>query len=100
MAGITDRLAESWDDFIVALRSNEGFQKAYYEKLVEVLREAAREWSNADAIPRLAANVLVDIVPVTQSAADAYKEPVRQQIYDAGHELYDLVIDCVAVNPD
>lgn len=100
MAGATDRLVEAWDDYIVPLRSNEGFQEERYEALAAALRNCASEWRDAESIPRLAANVLVDVVPLSQAAAEAYEEPVRQQIMDASFTLYDLVIECVGSEPD
>lgn len=96
MTDVTNRLADAWGDYIVALRSNEGFQEDLYDRLAGALRECAAEWQDADSIPKLAANVLVDIVSVSQSAAGAYDEPVRKRIMDASFELYDLVNDCVA----
>ena len=99
MTGMADRLMDAWGDYIVALRSNEGFKEDLYDRLVSVLRDCAPEWRDAEAIPKLAVNVLVDIVSVSQAAADSYPEPVRQRIYDASFELYDLIIECVGAAP-
>lgn len=99
MAAEAERLADAFSAFAVALRSNEGFQPELYERVVAVLRDCADAWGGAEAIPRLAVNILVDIVPVTQSAAEAYPQPTRQQILDASFKLYDLIMECVAVDP-
>jgi len=93
---LSTRLAAAWGDFIVALRSNEGFQDDLYTALVRVLRDCAPGWWQVHAIPKLGANILVEIVPATQAAAEAYAEPVRTRVLDASFELYDLVIECFA----
>lgn len=95
-----ERLEVASGDFIVALRSNDGFREDLYGRLVAVLQECARAWQGADCIPRLAVNVLVDIVPAVQGSAEAYPEPVRQQIYDSSFTLVDLIQECVAIDPD
>lgn len=99
MTDVTNRLAETWADYVVALRSNEGFQEDLYNALVQALRDCAHEWRHADSIPKLAANVLADIVPLSQAAAGAYAEPTRKRIMDASFELYDLITECVAPEP-
>jgi hypothetical protein len=98
MSAEAERLEQASGDFLVALRSNDGFLRPLYDRLADALRECAAAWRGQDRIPRLGANVLVDIVPATQAAADAYPEPVRQQIYDASFELADLVAECVALD--
>jgi len=99
MTGIADRLMDAWGDYIVALRSNEGFKEDLYDRLVSVLRDCAPEWRDAEAIPKLAVNVLVDIVSVSQAVAESYSEPVRQRVYEASFELYDLIVECVGAAP-
>lgn len=96
MADVTDRLVSAASDFLVALRSNQGFQDDLYEALASSLRDCTSEWRGVDSIPRLATTVLVEIVPAAQAVADSYDEPVRQRIMDASFELYDLIIECVA----
>ena len=96
MSDLSTRLADAWGEFIVALRSNEGFRADPYAALVGVLRDCAPGWWQVDAIPKSGANVLVEIVPATQAAAEAYDEPVRTRVLDASFELYDLVVECFA----
>lgn len=99
VSGVAQRLEQASGDFLVALRSNDGFSQELYDELADALRACASAWQDEDSIPRLGANVLVDIVPATQAAADAYPEPVRQRVYDASFALYDLVAECVALRP-
>ncbi|WP_424187902.1 hypothetical protein ACOBQX_08585 [Actinokineospora sp. G85] len=99
MSDAVDRLLDAWGDYIVALRSNEGFKEDLYDRLFSVLRECEREWRDTEAIPKPGVNVLVDIVSVSQAVADSYPEPVRQRIYDASFELYDQIIECVTTAP-
>ncbi|MBE1470724.1 hypothetical protein [Kibdelosporangium phytohabitans] len=95
MADVTAQLVDASGDFLVALRSNEGFQQDLYDRLVGVLRDCAREWREADVVSKLAADVLVSIVPASWAAAESYAEPERQRIMAASFALYELVGECV-----
>ncbi|WP_153031051.1 hypothetical protein [Amycolatopsis sp. YIM 10] len=95
MSTETERLETASGDFLVALRANEGFQQDLYDALTAALRDCATAWEGADTLPRAAVGVLVDLVPATQGAAEAYPEPVKQQVYDASYELHDLITDAV-----
>ncbi|RZS45166.1 hypothetical protein EV193_1011053 [Herbihabitans rhizosphaerae] len=97
---IVERLVDAAGWFVVALRTNEGFQQALYDELADTLRTCAVAWSGADSIPRQAVNVMVDPVPATHAAAEAYPEPQRQRIYDAGYELHDLLTECTTDAPN
>jgi hypothetical protein len=92
---VTARLEEATVDFLVALRSKDGFQQDLYNRLVDVLRECVPVWQDADSIPRSVVSLLVEIVPSAQASADLYPEPVRQRILDASFELYDLIMEGV-----
>jgi hypothetical protein len=59
------RLAEASGDFLVALRMNEGFKDDLYKSLTSILAECEIEWWHKNCIPRLAVNVLVDLVVAT-----------------------------------
>ncbi|WP_054054487.1 hypothetical protein [Alloactinosynnema sp. L-07] len=98
MKDAAEWLARTSADFVVALRSNEGFRRDLFERLVSALEDCAVEWAGRDCIPRLAANVLVELVVSVQAAADAYEGPLRQEILDASYELFDLVVACVGVD--
>jgi hypothetical protein len=96
---VEQRLAQVSGDFLVALRMNEGFKVELYDSLTSVLVECEVEWRNESCIPRLAVNVLVDLVVAIQGAAELYPEPTRQQIYDASFQLGDLVGEAVGIAP-
>jgi hypothetical protein len=96
---VEQRLAQASGDFLVALRMNDGFQSNLYDALTSVLSECAVQWQSEDCIPRLAVNVMVDLVIATQGAAELYPEPVRQQVYDASFHFNDLIGEAVGIDP-
>ena len=65
-------LLTAWEDFIVALRIRDG-------------------------LPRLGANILVDIFPATEASAYLYTGEERTRIQEVSFDLQDLVQECVGV---
>lgn len=90
-------LLQAVEAFGVPLRSGEGFNEAGFQSLVDALRACATAWADADTIPKLAANVLVDLAPATEAASYAYRDAVAERIREASYTLADLIRDCVAV---
>jgi hypothetical protein len=66
-------LLAAWEDFTVALRMRDGLSARAYERLRDALRACARSWEGRDSVPRLGANILVDIFPATEASADLYQ---------------------------
>lgn len=101
MSGTSDatlaELLAAWEDFIVGLRMRQGLSESSLERLRESLRACASAWEGHESIPRLGANILVDIFPATEASADLYEEEVRARIQEVSFHLQDLVQECVAV---
>ncbi len=96
-ARIVDELVEAATDFVVSLRSNEGFNEEQYDRLVVMLRRCADAWRESDQIPRKAVNALVDLQPAAIAAADAYGPAERDLILNRVIRLGDEVRDVVAL---
>jgi hypothetical protein len=62
-----------------------------------VLRECAATWADQDAIPKLAANIFIDLYSAVESCAGLYDEQIAQKIREAADALADLARECVAV---
>lgn len=91
-----DRMVRAWVTFDGSLRAGNGFDEAAYHALTEALRACATEWAELDAIPRLGANVLVDIFAATEANAGLYEGEAADRVMEAAYELHDLVGECVA----
>jgi hypothetical protein len=85
--------------FDEALNERRGLDEAALRRLQSALKRCAAEWEGRHDIPRMAANVLVDLFPATQSIADAYDGDERLRIQEAAFHLQDLVMECVGVDP-
>jgi hypothetical protein len=93
------RLLAAWDDFIIPLRMRDGIDAGAYASLTEALRECAVAWRDRSELPRLAVNVLVDVVPTMDGFAAAYGPEHADSIRKLTFELQELVGECVAVEP-
>ncbi|WP_285751535.1 hypothetical protein [Lentzea sp. NBRC 105346] len=91
-------LAQTWERFVLGLRRRDGLDADALNALKEALGACAAAWAGRDSIPRLGANILVDIVPATDSNSHLYEGEVQQQIIEVMYELQDLVWDCVAIH--
>ncbi|MGW0786430.1 hypothetical protein [Streptomyces sp. NPDC002913] len=90
-------MADAWTAFDEALREGRGVDQNAYAALKETLRLCAQEWEALDAIPRLAANILVDIFAATEANAALYQGAMADQAMEAAYELHDLAGACVAL---
>ncbi|MFC1438034.1 hypothetical protein ABUW04_07160 [Streptacidiphilus sp. N1-10] len=94
----TAELVAAWENFSVPMRMRDGFNEASYVALKEALAACAVTWAESDTIPRLAVNVLVDILPTMDSFVEAYENPsMRTKIREAAFDLQELIWQCVAV---
>jgi allophanate hydrolase subunit 1 len=98
MSSEVDKLLEAWDAFIIPLRMREGYDESKLNALSGALHDCARVWREADHLPKIAVNVLVDIVPTVESIAYAYDDdPTAQHIRDAQAVLQEAIWECVAI---
>lgn len=93
-----NRMVQAWATFDESLRMGNGFDEAAYDALTTALRVCANEWAELDAIPRLAANVLVDVFAATEANAALYEGEAADRVTEAAYELHDLVGECVALH--
>ncbi|MDY7085984.1 MAG: hypothetical protein SYR96_12845 [Actinomycetota bacterium] len=91
-------LAGSWKAFDLSLRNNQGLDEQALAALKTSLEACASAWSNLDSIPRLGANILVDIVPATESNSHLYPGEAGEQITALVYELQELVWKCVEID--
>ncbi|MGB9994153.1 hypothetical protein ACPMJQ_06155 [Streptomyces pseudogriseolus] len=90
-------MVRAWTTFDGPLRSGSGFDERAYDALTTALRACAAEWARGDAVPRLGANVLVDLFPATGTNAALYEGEAADRIMRAAYELHALAGDCVAL---
>jgi hypothetical protein len=90
-----DALIDSTNDFLVPLRTLSGFDEAKFESLCEVLRSCGNEWSGVELIPKRAADVLIDLFPLTLACADLYRGPEVDRIREAAVTLNSLSKDAL-----
>ena len=90
-------MAAAWEAFDIPVREGEGLDDGLLESLKSALQSFADSWASSDSIPRLAANILVDIFPATESNASLYDETEAERITQAAYELHELVGECVAL---
>ena len=98
-ADIAEVLIEAATDFLVELRTFEGFDTKKFERLCEVLRQFREAWREYEYVPKDAVNVMLDLFPVPWAVADHYanrnKGADPQGILDAGITLNSLAKDCM-----
>jgi len=62
----SSKLAAAWQEFDIQLRMRKGFDEDSYTVLKSALATCAESWAAQDAIPRVGANILVDIFAATE----------------------------------
>lgn len=92
-----ERMAGLWLAFDEGLRMHHDFNEEVYASLKGALRECAEAWAMLDSIPRLGANILVDIFPSTEANANLYEGELAGRVTEAAYELHGLVGECVAL---
>jgi hypothetical protein len=85
------------EQFTVPLRRGEGIDEAAYDRLCGALRRCADAWRGRDAVPKRAANVLVDLYPEVEAGSYLYGEDYLPTVRMAAERIGDLVRSCVAV---
>jgi hypothetical protein len=93
-------LLSAWEQFDLGLHLREGMSESAYDRLRAALLACANAWGDLPAIPRLGANVLVDMFPATEANAELYDGEVRDRILAISFEIQDLVRECVAISED
>jgi hypothetical protein len=93
-------LLSAWEQFDLGLRLREGLSEGAYDRLRIALQACADAWRDLPAIPRLGANVLVDMFPSTEANTDLYEGDIRDRILEIAFEIQDLVRECVAVSEE
>lgn len=86
--------------FLISLRMMDGFDEDKFEALIQALEECAREWSEMDSIPKVGANVLVDLYPVMISASYLYSDSEAEIIRQKAEIVGELVRECVRVDSE
>ncbi|WP_260145497.1 hypothetical protein [Streptomyces sp. 2132.2] len=92
-----EQMIAAWAAFDDSLRMRNGFNEVIYDSLKQSLHACADAWAMLDAIPRVGANILVDIFAATEANADLYEGELTDRVMEAAYELHDLVGECVAL---
>ncbi len=85
-------LVERASVFCTSLRQGDGLRKDELEELKEAISRFCAEYANAESIPKEAARVLVDLIPIIDSAASLYSGNEADEIRNASASLFDLIL--------
>src|SRR6266550_7679990 len=83
------------EEFSSPLRAGVGFDENAFQHLCDVLGDLARQWSDSDSIPKLAANVLVDLWPGVQNCSYLYEGDEANRIMKAADMIATLTREIV-----
>ncbi|MBC2005750.1 hypothetical protein HCJ72_00595 [Listeria welshimeri] len=86
-----DLFIEAFLDFDLTVRSNEGFNKIKYEKVVLSLKGLEPMFKKDKSVPLKIANLFIDLYPALESSAERHEEETRKKILDAADELSTIV---------
>lgn len=84
-------LSASIGNFLIPLRTGEGFSVEHYDALCKALRDFGTEWASSDVIPKAIASACIDLLVVVESSQELYHGDERKRIAGAGGTLFDLV---------
>ncbi len=88
----TTELREHASSFCIALRQGDGFRRADFDRLRETITRFCAEHAEADFVPKEAARVLIDLIPIVDSAANLYAGDQAAEIREASAMLFDLLL--------
>lgn len=91
-----DALLVAADKFTVPLRMGQGVDEVALDALRDALRRCAEAWHERDLVPKLAANVLVDLYPAVEASSYLYSDDYAPRVRTVAEEIGDLVRSCVA----
>ncbi len=89
-------LIEATQATLVPLRTGDGLDASALDHLKDVLRQCSTAWPSRNEIPKLAANVLVDLAAGVDACADLYGDGYAPLVRCASVEIADLVRAAVA----
>ena len=98
MDEVVEALRNAWDAFSTPLRMREGFSPDRYQALRSRLEDCAAAWQGKECLPRVAVNILVDILPSMEAGIHLYGDAQQEQIREATYSLQELIWECVAVD--
>lgn len=91
-----DALLAAAEKFTVPLRMGQGIDETALDALRGALRACADAWRDRDLVPKLAANVLVDLYPAVEASSYLYGDDYAPRVRTVAEEIGDLVRSCVA----
>jgi hypothetical protein len=80
----------------VPLRMGQGMDEIALGDLRDALRRCADMWHEQDLVPKLAANLLVDLYPAVEASSYLYGDDYAPRVRAVAEEIGDLVRSCVA----
>lgn len=90
-------LIKSAESFLVPLRMMKGFDEEEFKELCAALQACAKDWEKSELIPKIGANILVDLYPAMLSASYLYPADIGQMVREQAEFVADLVRACVSV---
>lgn len=96
----SDRVADllsTAEAFLMPLRSGEGYRDDLFHDLCEAIRSCGRLWQDSDSIPKLAANLFVDLASGIEASSYAYSDSQEAEtIQKASYIIGDLVRETIS----
>ena len=96
----TEALFEAAIEFLVPLRTFEGFDQGKFERLCEVLKQCKKAWEDSEYVPKQAAFIMLELFPIPCAVARYYanrnKGADPETIINAAATLNSLAQDCMA----
>lgn len=94
-----NELLAAAEQFTVPLRMGQGMDDIALGRLRDALRQCEDAWRDRDTVPKVGANVLVDLYLAVDASSYLYEDDYQALVRDAAIEISDLVRACVALPP-
>lgn len=82
------------EQFTVPLRMGQAMDEVAFGKPRDALRECADAWRDRDTVPKVGANVLVNLYLAVDASSYLYEDDYQPLVRDAAGETSDLVREC------
>lgn len=88
----TTELVERALAFCTPLRQGDGLRKKELDDLQKAITKFCAEYADAEFIPKEAAKVLIELIPIIDSSAFLYSGDEAEEIRKASASLFDLIL--------
>mgnify|MGYP000412660535 CR=1 FL=1 len=90
------KVLEEDDGFVTKVRFLDGYDEEKLYELLRVLKDLANEWKGKDYIPKVAVNLLIDVIPALISSSYSYEGEEREKINFAIDDISEAIRTCLS----